>query len=244
MDLVKSLIFLLLICLSTLIHGEDIVVGVVNNEPPYTSALVNGKGYYGFCVDLAEEICSRLKVTCKYKETKFDRQLEDMRNGYFDMTFFPSPITSTKKEDYMYTLPYLLSLGQFITLSDNDINSIKDLENKKIGVLKSSGLKTSFLANYVSLDNVIEFPDTTHILNALSSHEIDAILINSSVTKYLINNVGNLKRVGKPVTLGEGYGISLLKSNAELAHKINKILLQMQEDGTYAKLYNKYFGFW
>ena len=243
MELVKLLIFLILITVNMLTYGKNLVIGVVKNEPPYTSAFANSNGYYGFCIDLMDEICSRLQESCQYTETTFDKQLEDLRKGRYDMTFFPSPITPTKNEDYLYTLPYLLSTGQFMTLVNSNIYSIKELKDKKIGVLKASFLKNNFLSHYTSLANVYEFTDTTLLLNALSFQRIDAILINNSVAKYLVNNVGNLRLLGKPVPLGMGYGISLLKTNADLANKINKILLQMQTDGTYERIYNKYFGY-
>ena len=242
MDLVKLLIFLIIITANTLAFSKDLVVGVVNNEPPYTSASANGSGYYGFCVDLIEEICSRLHYSCKFRETNFDRQLPDLLEGRFDLTFFTSPITSTENEEYTYTLPYLPSMGQFMTLGSSSMNSLENLKDKKIGVIKASFLKSQFLSNYTSPANVYEFDDTTLLLNALNSHQVDAVLINSSVAKYLINNVGDLKPLGEPVQFGLGYGISILKKNADLVKKINKILLEMEVDGTYAKLYTKYFG--
>jgi polar amino acid transport system substrate-binding protein len=40
----------------------------------------------------------------------------------------------------------------------------------------------------------------------------------------------------------EQYGIALKKGNAELLAKINKGLADVKADGTYDKIYTKYFG--
>jgi ABC-type amino acid transport substrate-binding protein len=243
MELVKLLFFLLLITVNTLSYGQKLIIGVMRTEPPYSSVVPNSDVYYGFCIDLMDEICSRLQYTCKYRETKFGKQEEDLRKGLFDMTFFPSPITETDDEDYMYTLPYIPSTVQFMTLANSIIYSIKELKDKKVGVIQASSFKDNFLDQYTAQTNIMEYDDTTGLLTALIAHQIDAMLVNSSVAKYLIINVGNLKSLGKPVQFGMGYGISLMKKNAALVKKINKVLLQIEADGTYARIYHKYFGY-
>jgi len=238
----KILIFLILVLGNILAYGNQLVIGVLKFEPPYTSIASDGKHFYGFCIDLMDVICKRLHESCEYKVTAFDEQVEDLLNKRIDLTFLPSPITSTENIDYLYSLPYLPSTGQFMTLSNNNIHSLKELKDKKIGVIQASYLKPNFLSHYTSQSNIHEYANTTLLIHALNNHKIDAILINSSVAKYLANNIGNLSPVGEPIQFGMGYGISALKKNADLINKINQILLQLSTDGTYEKIYIKYFG--
>ena len=56
--------------------------------------------------------------------------------------------------------------------------------------------------------------------------------------------------ISKPVNLpsgplyeGQKYGIGFAQGNEELVKKVNGVLDQMRKDGSYAKLYEKWFGF-
>ena len=42
---------------------------------------------------------------------------------------------------------------------------------------------------------------------------------------------------------GQKYGIGFAQGNEELVKKVNGVLDQMRKDGSYAKLYEKWFGF-
>ncbi|WP_414973830.1 transporter substrate-binding domain-containing protein [Legionella sainthelensi] len=69
------------------------------------------------------------------------------------------------------------------------------------------------------------------------------MLFNVNLLKYLTSNqIATFRTVGKPIAIGNGYGLLALKKNEALINKINKTLLQMENDGTYEQIYTKYFG--
>jgi ABC-type amino acid transport substrate-binding protein len=253
----KLIIFLaLLIVVNTLAYSKPLHIGVVNFAPPFSSAINLNTGktanpnkanethhFYGFCIDLMDEICVRIQETCHYKETELgEKQLNDLRKGTIDVTFLTSPVSSTTDKDYIYSLPYIPSRGQFIVPEGSKINSLDDLVGKKIGTFQASALKNTIVAKYTSLKNIKEYTQLTQMLDALNTHQVDALLINASFAKYLMNNVERLKPIGKPMELGMGYGMIALKHNQALIDQINKALLQIESDGTYTTIYNKYFG--
>ena len=47
----------------------------------------------------------------------------------------------------------------------------------------------------------------------------------------------------RPLYEGQKYGIGFAQGNEELVKKVNGVLDQMRKDGSYAKLYEKWFGF-
>lgn len=239
----KRLVGIMLLLGSLVAYGNPLTIGVIKVAPPFSSAIGNSNHYFGFCIDLMDELCLRMNIPCQYKATEVDKQLNDLREGFIDVTFLISPISPTDTNDYLYSLPYIPSSGQFLTLNNSEIHAVKDLKNKKIGVMQASALKKTVLIHYTSLDNIHEYENVTDLILALTTHKVDAILMNSSVAKYIINNtLDNLRIVGSPVQLGMGYGIIALKRNAEIINRINKALLQIEADGTYVSIYNKYFG--
>lgn len=135
----------------------------------------------------------------------------------------------------------MTSNGQFLTTSSN-IKTLADIKNKRIGTVRETHLK-SMLLLYTSADNIKEYPKVSSMIMALLNDDVDAIIMNINIFKYLtINKVIDFKTVGNPVILGNGYGIMALPKNTDLINKINKVLLQIENDGTYETIYNKYFG--
>ncbi|MBI2785551.1 MAG: transporter substrate-binding domain-containing protein [Legionella longbeachae] len=236
----KSLLFIVLLTGSILAYSTPIVVGVAKSTPPY-SAVDTKNHYFGFCIDLINEVCKRLNETCEYKAMNVNKQMEQLNNGEFDITFSPSPITDTTAQNYMYSIPYLTSNGVFLTINPQII-SIEQIKNKRIGTLQNSHLENILLA-YTSQENIKTYPAFPNLLSSVLNNEVDVIIVNANLAKYLANNkIINFQVVGKPIILGNGYGIIALKKNAELIKRINTILLQMENDGTYLFIYNKYFG--
>lgn len=223
-------------------YGNQLIVGVLDFAPPFVSKISNGNHYTGFCIDLMDQICKRLDESCQYKSTSLDGQINDLRQGIIDITFLPSPITTTDDKDYLYSLPYIPSTGQFITLQKTNLQSLSELRNKKVGIIQAAAFNKSILTQYTSLNNIHEYSKFPDLIDALTAHQVDAILLNSSVAKYVINNMENFHMLGAPIQLGMGYGMIALKKNAKIIDQINNTLLQMEADGTYVAIYNKYFG--
>ncbi len=167
--------------------------------------------------------------------------MDALASGDIDITFTPAPIPQTISQNYIYSLPYMTSNGQFLTSSPN-IKTIADLKNKRIGTVQESRLHDTLLL-YTSKENIKEYPKISLMIMALLNNDVDAIIMNINIFKYLtINKVINFQTVGRPIVLGNGYGIVTLPKNATLIQRINKALLEMENDGTYEAIYNKYFG--
>ncbi|QMT61807.1 transporter substrate-binding domain-containing protein [Legionella sp. PC997] len=240
MKRVRHILFFILLVITPLAYSNTVIVGVSKSAPPF-SAIDGSNHYFGFCIDLMDEICKRLNITCEYKPVTMKNQLAILNAGDIDITFPPSPIPQSLSANYVYSLPFMTSDGQFLTMSSN-IKTIKDLKNKKIGTLEASDLEDT-LALYTSRDNIKSYPKISLMITALLNNNVDAIILNINIFKYLtINKVINFKPVGKPIVLGNGYGILALPKNTALINGINKVLLQMENDGTYETIYNKYFG--
>ena len=63
------------------------------------------------------------------------------------------------------------------------------------------------------------------------------------VVHYVANNPGGkFKTITDKEFAPEQYGIAVKKGNAELLGKLNKGLADIKADGTYDKIFAKYFG--
>jgi len=79
-------------------------------------------------------------------------------------------------------------------------------------------------------------------LQELANGNVDAVINDAPVTLDAIasGNIDGLKVVGELLTT-EYYGIALPKGSENVA-LINDALMTMMEDGTYAEIYQKWFG--
>ncbi|MGL5742929.1 MAG: transporter substrate-binding domain-containing protein [Legionella sp.] len=186
MKLIKQIIFIALLMGNVLAYGNPpIVVGVSKFAPPF-SAVDTSNHDFGFCVDLINELCKRLNETCKYTPVAFDNLMDKLDDVSVDITFSPSPISQIEEGNYIYSMPYMTSNGQFLTL-DANIKSINDIKNKRLGAMQERHLDDTLLL-YTSKENIKEYTRVNQLLGALISNAVDAIILKVNLAKYLINN--------------------------------------------------------
>jgi glutamine transport system substrate-binding protein len=71
---------------------------------------------------------------------------------------------------------------------------------------------------------------------------VDAVFFDSPPLMYYSQNQGKDKvKVVGPLYQGQSYGIAF-PQGSELREKFTITILKFKEDGTYAKLYEKWFG--
>ena len=70
-----------------------------------------------------------------------------------------------------------------------------------------------------------------------------AIIITGSAEKFIVGAEGGLGVIYNkdPVTGEEEYGIAAKKGNTKLIEAINKAIEELKTDGTYQKIYSKWF---
>lgn len=243
----RLIVFLILLVSNVLAYGDKLKVGVLQFAPPFSSKSDTSNHYYGFVIELMTTICSRLHAECEFVAIPKNGELSGLNQKVYDITFTPNPMTPLLPTPYLYSLPYLPSHGQFLTLKTSSINVIEDLKNKKIGFYKINLQEVPSLNKYNDTNTFVEYTDPADLISALMNKKIDAILINHYAARYIVNTVGrssnsNLMLIGDKMPIGSGYGIISLKTNAPLIDKINNTLLEMEKDGTYLKIYNEYFG--
>ncbi len=238
----KRCIYLIMMFLcSTLVYGKQLTIGILVT-PPYASYSGTNKSFFGFTIDLIDNICQQMNTQCIYKPIPLNGDLNEVLNGTVDLAFTQIPITKDSTGKFIFSLPYLISDAQFAALSDSTINTVAEIKDKRIGVLSATLQQVLDESKYD--DGKIKLYDNfADLLIGLSNHEVDVIFINNHVAQYIINNESiNIKLIGTKIPIGEGYGILGLKSNKNLINKVNAALLKMENDGTYLKIYEVYFG--
>lgn len=218
-------------------------IGMQEYDPPYIIS-----PHQGFDVDLSHMFCTQLKLECQFNFIKSTDQLyEALKNGQVDLAISGITISAVREKEFIFSLPYMLSEGQFLTLRQSKINSVNDLNGSSVGVIRdglSGGVIYSYVANnFKGKFKVDQYDNVEDMFADLSNKKISAVFLYRSDVNYWNHNSGNIfKPLGPVITLGKGLAIMATPKNSNLIEKINKFLQQMEANNTYLNLYRIYFS--
>lgn len=110
----------------------------------------------------------------------------------------------------------------------NPVNSLSDLEGKKIGVqLKTTG---DSYATDIKDAEVQRFNKGRDAVLALRAGEVDAVMLDDAPAEVFVKEFGDI-RILEEAYADEEYGIAVNKENTELLQKINGALGKLQSEG-------------
>jgi polar amino acid transport system substrate-binding protein len=119
-----------------------------------------------------------------------------------------------------------------------DINGPEDLPGRKVATVTGSTAATFLRANNVVVQ---DRPAVTDAIKLLLDGQVDAVVFDGPVLLYFASNEGK----GRVAMAGqmfrkEAYGI-MFPQGSPLRKPINEALLKLREDGTYDRIYNRWF---
>jgi polar amino acid transport system substrate-binding protein len=122
------------------------------------------------------------------------------------------------------------------------ITSLKDLAGKKIAVVTgSTGDDVASRAFGKTSANIRRFDTTPLIIAELASYGVDAAIGDNGVIAYRVQEQKTLKTVNDPSFPKEYFGIVVKQGNGALRDKLNAGLAGIIGDGSYARIYRKWF---
>src|SRR5215207_9448759 len=222
---------------------EQITVASDIAYPPFEFEK-NGK-LVGFDIDLMREIGKRAGFKPKFQNVTFDGIIPALANNdLFDAGASAFTITKSRKKKVAFSDPYFNADQSLLVRSGSPIKSKDDIGDGIVGVqrgttgeqkakeLKQQGKITRDLRTF----NTIE-----EAFSALENSQIDAVINDFPVSAYRAETGGGSLEVVQTVSTGEKYGIAFPK-DSNLLEPTNKALEEIKKDGTYSRIYEKWFG--
>lgn len=120
------------------------------------------------------------------------------------------------------------------------INSIKDLENKNIGVTTGSEYD-SIVNKHIKNANVMYYNSYNDQISALKSGKIDGFLTDEPLAKEMLTKNEGIKVLDKKLT-EDSYAFAITPSKKELQEEVNTQLSNMKENGKLKEFEDKWFG--
>jgi polar amino acid transport system substrate-binding protein len=220
------------------------VVGTDAAYAPFESQNEKGE-IVGFDIEVLQAVAAKAGIEVKFVNTPWEGIFNALGQGDRDMVVSAVTITEERKGTMDFSDPYF-DAQQLIAVKENSkIAKFADLKKLKVGVQTGTTgdeAVTKLLGK--TSTNIKRFESTPLALKELESGGVDAVVAdNGVVIHYVANNPGGkFKTVSDKEFVPEQYGIALKKGNTELQGKINKGLADIRADGTYDKIFTKYFG--
>jgi polar amino acid transport system substrate-binding protein len=151
-------------------------------------------------------------------------------------------ITGERARVIDFSSPYFDAKQALITPRGSGLDTLDELSGKRVGVQKDTTGET-YLSDFAPDDTqVVAFADAAGLQEALAAGELDAAMLDNTVSGQFVADNRRLK-LAKEFDTGEQYGMAVKKDgNIPLLRRINSTLADLREDGTYDKIFKKYFG--
>ena len=217
--------------------GEKLTVGSDIPYPPFEQ----GKpGHYtGFDIELMEAIGEKIGRTPEFQDTSFETIFRDVGQGKFNAVISAATITEEREKAVDFSNPYYLSEQAVLVKEGSSIKSLEDLEGKTVAV--QQGTTGQELAKEkLGGSEIRPYPEGPDAVNALKAGTVEGVIIDAPVAHNAVEKSGGVE-IAEKVPTEEEYGIAVAQGEEELLEEINEGLKEVEEDGTYAKIYKKWF---
>jgi len=277
---------LLVTCAAALAASLCIVAGASAQPKDWANIKIATEGAYkpwnftdpsgklvGFEIDLAEDLCKRMKAKCEIVAQAFDGVIPALNAGKFDAIMAGMNITDKRKEAIAFSAIYGRTPSTFAVLKSNplakmaepgkvyslnadgvaagekSLNELKPMLKGKIVGVQTSTAQANFLEKYFK--DVIEIRQykTTeqHDLD-LAAGRVDAVFASMSYLKGVVEAPENKEMTFAGPrygggALGFGVAVGLRKTDPELQAKFDTAVNAAVADGTVKTLSMKWFGF-
>ncbi len=225
------------------INEEPIILRIAgdNNHPPYEYIDENGM-YKGFNVDIMNALSIEIGIDIELIPMEWSKALEALERKEVDLI---QGISKTKAREgrYLFALPTVVnSQAIFVMKETGIITGIEDFSGARVA-LQEGDINYEIISGFQ--DVIIETKSNQRqAMDALLNNEVDAFVGNKLTGTYYLQKIRKshlVKIVGEPMEVTE-YGPATHLGNESLVIMVNEGLESLKKNGTYDKIYRKWFG--
>ncbi len=203
----------------------------------------------GFDIDLANAVAEKMGVKVEVKPIDWDSKAMELSTGKIDVIWNGFSITDERRQEVLFSNPYLSTKQSVIVKAGSDIKTKADLAGKKIALQDSSTSEDALkgdAATYESIgdENISRFKENSQVLMEVESGRADAAVIDEIFVRYYLQKENMLDKF---VVLEEGfdeedYGVGGRLGDYALMEAINKALDECKAEGITSEISMKWFG--
>lgn len=194
----------------------------------------------GFDIDLVNGIAEDMGVQTEFIRTAFEgiQSGVALDSDQCDLAASGMTINEERESVMDFSEPYLDDNLALLVAPGSDIQSVADVQGKRVGVQQATTGETQAQENGAE---VVQYEDSALMIQGLNTGDVEAVIGNISVTGPAITDNPELKLV-EEIETGEQLGLAVKTGNTALLDQVNESLATMREDGTLEELESKWLG--
>ncbi|SSY80147.1 substrate-binding periplasmic protein [Alysiella crassa] len=200
----------------------------------------------GFEAELLQAVAEKQGFTVEYTIDTWQGLLNKLDNNQADMLLGSITITDERRQKMDFTDPVLpYKTGVMVIPKLAQAKSFSELKGKKVNLRQNTVYEklTPIFANE-SGSNMVYPESVWGQVKSLISGESEA-MVGASITleyyktRYPEHNFHIIYEANSPIS---HYGWAVKKGDNELVHRLNMGLNKVKQDGTYDRIYQKYWS--
>lgn len=227
----------------------SITIGFDNTFVPMGFEEKNGQ-YAGFDIDLAQAVSEKLGIQVNFQPIDWDMKETELQNGTIDAIWNGYSATDGRREKVAFTIPYMENQQVLVSKKSQNIQSIKDMNNKFLGAQAGSSGYLDFeaqpdlLKNQVKDQKVNQYQSFNEALIDLKNDRIDALLIDRVYANYYLQSEGILNdyNVFSAGFESESFAVGVRPADKTLLATLNQAFVALYKEGKFQEISQKWFG--
>ncbi|HDX9631602.1 TPA: transporter substrate-binding domain-containing protein [Bacillus cereus] len=219
----------------------ELVVAVFTDKPPFGYVDKDGKNV-GFEIDMAKRFAKDLlgdESKVKFVPVEAASRIPYLQSDKVDFVLANMTATDERKKVVDFTNPHLKVAVQVLVKDGSPIQSVKDLEGKKVIVTKGTTADIYLTKNMKNVE-LIKFDKNTEALQALKDGRADAYAQDNLVLLSWANKNPGFHLLKDKLGGDDLIAIAVKKGNKEVHDWVNKELEKLGKENFLHTLYDKH----
>ena len=211
---------------------------------PPMETLDKDKTPVGYSFDYIRAVAEAAGFEVEIRNIAWDGIFAGVAAGNYDIVASSTTITPERQKAFDFSDPYYEVRQAVIMPAGKSIAKLEDLKGKSVGgQIGTTGIFVMQKANVGA--TIREYDDVGLAIQDMVAGRIDAVICDDPVAMYYMNKKAEYaKKLNIPLVTddAEHYGFTVKKGRKDLVEKLNKGIKIVRENGTEAKLKEKWMG--
>lgn len=224
----------LLICFNILVFlvgcskREDKLIMVTEASFAPYEYYSNGE-IVGVDVDIAREIALEMGRELVVKDVAFDSIIHEVKSGKADIGVAGISYSDERAKQVDFSLEYTTSRQVVLVRKNSKINSIEDINGKKIAVQLGS-VADMYVSDMYSNKNIIREKKYLAAIQDLKDKKVSVVVMDELPALEIVRENDDFK-ILNDILAEDSYGIIVDKGNRELLDVINRVVERLKQEG-------------
>ena len=183
----------------------------------------------GVDVDIAEEIALELGKKLIVKDVAFDSIINEVKSGKADLGVAGISYTEERAKQVDFSINYTSSKQVVVVRKNSYIDSLDDINNKKISVQLGS-VADMYVSEKYKSKNIIRQKKYLAAIQDLKDGKVECVVMDELPARQIVMQNNDI-RILNDILAEDNYGIIVDKGNKELLEVINKVINRLKVEG-------------